>query len=242
VDYCGPFQGGSFLVITDAKSKWLEVLRMSSTTAEATVNALRTVFATHGLPEELVTDNGAQFIAQEFKDFLRSNKIKHVLSAPYHPASNGEAERAVKTFKQSMKAAKGDPGPQNQKITSFLLSYRTTPHTTIAQLKDLSGTKIQPEAVEVTEDLLLQPSQVQPTAEPVLLKEYSYSPPQAKDYSRSLPQEKLEQTQTKVPLPQSTSTKDFPKAKEPVVKSQVKPPQRYPQRVRKPPKRLIEEA
>jgi len=107
-------------VIIDAKSKWLEVLRMSSRTPEATVNALRTVFATHGFPEELVTDNGAQFIAQEFKDFLRSNKIKHVLIAPYHRASNGEAERAVKAFKQSMKAAKGDPGTQNQKITSFL--------------------------------------------------------------------------------------------------------------------------
>ena len=104
VDFCGPFQGGSCLVIIDAKSKWLEVLRMSSTTAEATINALR--------------------------DFLRSKEIKHILSAPYHPASNGEAERAVKTFKQSMKAAKGDPGTQNQKITSFLLSYRTTPHTT----------------------------------------------------------------------------------------------------------------
>jgi len=112
----------------------------------------------------------------------------------------------------------------------------------IDQLKDLSGTKIQPKTGEVTEDLLFQPSQVQPTAEPVLPKEYSYSPPQAKDYSRSPAQEKLEQTQTKVPLPQSTSTKDFPKAKEPVVKSPVKPPQHYPQRVRKTSKRLIEEA
>lgn len=71
----------------DAKSKWLEVLRMSSTTAEATIAAL--------LPEELVLDNGPHFIAQEFKEFLKSNKIKHILSAPYHPASNGEAERAV---------------------------------------------------------------------------------------------------------------------------------------------------
>ena len=69
LDYCGPFQGGSFLVIVDAKSKWLEVLRMSNTTAEATINALRTVFAAHGLLEELVTDNGVQFIAQEFKFF-----------------------------------------------------------------------------------------------------------------------------------------------------------------------------
>ena len=72
---------------------------MSSTTAEASLNALSTVFPTHGLPKELVNDNGAQFIAQEFKNFLRSNRIKHILSAPYHPASNGEAKRAVKTFK-----------------------------------------------------------------------------------------------------------------------------------------------
>ena len=102
---------------------------MSSTTAEATMNALRTVFATRGLLEELISDSGAQFIAHEFKDFLRSNKIKHILSTPYHPASNGEAKRAVKTFKQWMKAAKGDPGTKNQKITSFLLSYRTNPQT-----------------------------------------------------------------------------------------------------------------
>ena len=329
VDYCGPFQGGSFLVIIDAKSKWLEVLCMSSTTAEATINTLRTVFATHGLLEELVTDNGAQFIAQEFKDFVRSNKIKHILSAPYHPASNGEAERTVKTFKQSIKAAKGDPGTQNQKITSFLLSYRT-PHTTtgctraellmnrrlrarldllrpdlrkkvakpssmqprtprrqlsvgdpvlirdyrnshnpstkgvvisklgpvtcgvqveyfiwkrhIDQLKDLSETKIQPEAGEVTEDLLLQPRQDQPAVEPVLPKDYPYSPPQAKDYPKSPPQAKLDQSQTQELVPEATSAKDFPEAKKPAVKSPVKPPQRYPQRVRKPPKRLSQEA
>ena len=101
---------------------------MSSTTAEATINAypalthrVRYTWSPRG--EELVTDNGAQFSAQEVKDFLRSNKIKHILSAPYHPAFNGEAERAVKTFKPSIKAAKGDPG-------SFLQSYRTTSHTT----------------------------------------------------------------------------------------------------------------
>ena len=332
VDYCGPFQGGSFLVIIDAKSKWLEVLRMSSTTAEATINALRTVFATHGLPEELVTDNGAQFIAQEFNDFLRSNKIKHISRAPYHPASNGEAQRAVKTFKQSMKAAKGDPGTQNQKITSFLLSYRTTPHTTtgctpaellmngrlrtrldllrpdlrkkvakpsslqpraprrqlsvgdpvlirdyresrnpwtkgviisklgpvtyrvqvedfiwkrhIDQLimKDLSGTKIQPEAGEPTKDLLLHPRQAPPAVEPVLAKDYPCSPPQAKDYPKSPPQAKSEQTQTQEPVPETTHAKDFPEARKPAVKLPVEPPQRYPQRVNKPPKRLIEEA
>ena len=129
VDYCCPFVGGFFLVVVDAKSKWLEVIPMSSTTARATVDALRSLFAIHGLPEEIVSDNGPQFVAQEFKGFLRYNHVKQILSAPYHPASNGEAERAVRTFKQAMKAAKNEPGTISQKICSFLLSYRTTPQT-----------------------------------------------------------------------------------------------------------------
>ncbi|PFX16881.1 Uncharacterized protein K02A2.6 [Stylophora pistillata] len=86
--------------VRDAKSKWLEVIPMSSTTAQATVDALRSLFAIHGLPEEIVSDNGPQFIAQEFKDFLRYNHVKQILSAPYHPASNGEAERAYKNKRQ----------------------------------------------------------------------------------------------------------------------------------------------
>ena len=102
---------------------------MSSTTAQATVDALRSLFAIHGLPEEIISDNGPEFVAQEFKDFLRYNHVKQILSAPYHPASNGKAERAVRTFKQAMKAAKNEPGTMSQKICSFLLSYRTTPHT-----------------------------------------------------------------------------------------------------------------
>ncbi|XP_022799773.1 uncharacterized protein K02A2.6-like [Stylophora pistillata] len=95
VDYCGPFLGGFFLVVVDAKSKWLEVIPMSSTTAQATADALRSLFAIHGLPKEIISDNGPQFVAQEFKDFIRHNHVKQILSAPYHPASNGKAEGAV---------------------------------------------------------------------------------------------------------------------------------------------------
>ena len=102
---------------------------MSSTTAQATVDALRSLFAIHCLPEEIFLDNGSQFVAQEFKDFLRYNHVKQILRAPYHPASNDKAERAVRTFKQAMKAAKNEPGTMSQKICSFLLIYRTTPQT-----------------------------------------------------------------------------------------------------------------
>ena len=64
---------------------------MSSTTSTAVIQHLRTVFAQFGLPATVVTENGS-------KEFLQRNGIAHVTSSPYHPASNGLAERAVKTL------------------------------------------------------------------------------------------------------------------------------------------------
>ena len=61
LDFAGPFQGRMFLVLVDAYTKWLEVLPMSSTTTAATVEKLRHIFAVHGLPQRIVTDNGPQF-------------------------------------------------------------------------------------------------------------------------------------------------------------------------------------
>lgn len=63
--------GQQFLLLVDSHSKWLEVFPMSSTTASATVSKLRTVFAQFGLPVQVATDNGPQFIAEEFKHFLK---------------------------------------------------------------------------------------------------------------------------------------------------------------------------
>ena len=61
------------------------------------------MFATHDLPQLVVSDNGAVFTSREFKEFLKQNGIRHVKSAPYHPASNGLAKWYVQTFKTSLK-------------------------------------------------------------------------------------------------------------------------------------------
>ena len=108
LDFAGPFQGSMFLIGVDAYSKWPEVKIMSSTTVSKTLDVLREWFSTHGIPEHLVTDNGPQFIAEEFETFAKCNGIKHVKSAPYHPASNGLAERFVQSLKQSLKASQHD--------------------------------------------------------------------------------------------------------------------------------------
>ena len=66
VDFAGPYQSKMFLIVVDAHSKWPEVIQMSSTSAEQTVVVLRQLFATYGLPLQLVLDNGPQFTAVEF--------------------------------------------------------------------------------------------------------------------------------------------------------------------------------
>jgi transposase InsO family protein len=105
---------------------------MSNITTSKTIQALRDIFASYGLPEELVSDNRSTPTSKEFKSFLAENGIRHMLSAPYHPSSNGTAEHMVKTFifKSSMKAIWNEKGTLNQKLCRWLFSYRTTSHVT----------------------------------------------------------------------------------------------------------------
>lgn len=122
----------NMLLVVDAYSKWLEVFLMGSTTAEKTIDRLRTLFARYGLPEEIVSDNGVQFTSGEFADFLSRNRIKHVLTPPYHAQSNGAIERCVQTTKLAIqKQVLDQPGTGLQhKLDNFLYHYRSTPHST----------------------------------------------------------------------------------------------------------------
>ena len=64
------------LVVVDSHSKWIEVQTMSTPTAVATIEQSRVMFARWGIPETIVSDNGPQFVAQEFKMFCKSNGAK----------------------------------------------------------------------------------------------------------------------------------------------------------------------
>ncbi|KAL0147462.1 hypothetical protein M9458_057225, partial [Cirrhinus mrigala] len=134
VDSAGPFMGTTFLVVVDACTKWPEVFSMTSTTASQTVTVLRELFARTGVPEQLVSDNGPQFVSAEFQVFLKNNGIKHVTSAPYHPATNGLAERFVQSLKNALRAMtnlrKNEKFTLNQKLQNFLFAYRNAAHST----------------------------------------------------------------------------------------------------------------
>ena len=128
LDFAGPFLGHMYLVLVDAYSKWMEVQVMKTITSSATIEKLRAIFATHGLPCKIVTDNGPSFVSQEFREFMEQNGIVHIKSAPYHPATNGLAERAVQTFKQGLRH--NSIGTIETRLSRFLFHYRITPHST----------------------------------------------------------------------------------------------------------------
>lgn len=119
-----------FLVCVDAHSKWPEVQLMTTTTATRTVDILRQIFSAYGLPEQIVTDNGPQFISDEFSTFAKMNGIKNIRTAPYHPASNGLAERFIQSLKQSLKTTVSSGKSLSYRLSNYLLSDRSTPHAT----------------------------------------------------------------------------------------------------------------
>ncbi|KAM7287375.1 uncharacterized protein ISCGN_031066 [Ixodes scapularis] len=91
----------------NASSKWVEVLREPSPSAEATVKCLRCIFASHGLPDVIVSDNGPAFTSAQ--------------------SSNGAAERVVQTVKEKLK--KSEPEDFECRIVRVLFTCRTTPHS-----------------------------------------------------------------------------------------------------------------
>ena len=74
--------GHMFLIDIDAHSKWVEVVPTDSSTSSKTIDILLTIFARFGLPKQIVSDNAPNFTSDEFKNFMRSNAIKHITSAP----------------------------------------------------------------------------------------------------------------------------------------------------------------
>ena len=86
-----------FLLVIDAHSKWPEIHVMTDTIAGKTIKVMRLLFAQFGLPKQLVSDNGPQFVSEEFGEFFKAHGVKHLRSTPHHPATNGAVEWLVRT-------------------------------------------------------------------------------------------------------------------------------------------------
>ena len=91
------FEGQQNLLLIDYYSKFIEVEELKELTSKATIDALKSQFCRHGIPNTMRTDNGPQFSAREFSSFCSSLSIEHKTSSPAFPQSNGVDEREVQT-------------------------------------------------------------------------------------------------------------------------------------------------
>ena len=109
----------NYILIIDYFSRFIEVIRLKSTTSRAIIEALKSVFSRYGIPETIMSDNGPQYSSNEFKVFAKKYNFSHVTSSPLFPQSNGQVEHAVQTVKRLLKRS-DDP-------YMALLTYRSTP-------------------------------------------------------------------------------------------------------------------
>ncbi|KAK7912921.1 hypothetical protein WMY93_013132 [Mugilogobius chulae] len=117
------WKGEEYMVVVDYYSRYFELDKLTSTTSGSVIKKMKAVFARHGVPEKLVSDNGPQYSSQEFKAFAASWDFEHVTSSPHYPQSNGLAERTVRTAKSILDKAHA------QKTDPYLsiLEHRNTP-------------------------------------------------------------------------------------------------------------------
>ncbi|UYV76356.1 K02A2.6-like [Cordylochernes scorpioides] len=131
IDHLGPFEQNLYLIVVDACTKWIEAIPVPNTSTRETIEQLRCLFARFGIPRTLVSDNGTGFTSEEFRQFMTRNGIRHLRTAPFHPSSNGLAERAVQTIKTGLK--KVQQGSISQRLAEILLRYRRTPIASIGK-------------------------------------------------------------------------------------------------------------
>ena len=102
------WRGSNYILVVDYLSQYIEIAQQ-----------LMIIFARHGIPREIISDNRPQFASLEFTKFAKAYDFAHTTSSPRYPQSNGEVERAVRSIKSLLKKA------DNPLLV--LLSYRATP-------------------------------------------------------------------------------------------------------------------
>ena len=124
IDHAVNFMGHNWFVLIDAYSKYPIIHQTTSTSSKATIQLLEEDFAHFGFPHTIVSDNATSFSSGEFQSWCQEHGITHLAGAPYHPATNGAAERLVQSFKKSLRKSSLLP---KSALQEFLMMYRRTP-------------------------------------------------------------------------------------------------------------------
>ena len=130
-DFYGPLPSGEYLlVVIDRYSRYPEVEIVHSTKAVSVIPKLDKMFATHGIPKTMTSDNGPPFNGDDYQRYLTALGINKNPSTPKWPQGNAEVERFNQPLGKALKTATIEGKVWQQEINRFLLQYRSTPHST----------------------------------------------------------------------------------------------------------------
>ena len=100
----------------------------TSTSCRVTCDRLGKIFATHGIPERVESDNGPPFNSVEFNKIAKEMGFRHHRVTPEHPRANGEAESFMKVLNKTEQIAHSEDKSSSTAIQNMLMGYRSTPH------------------------------------------------------------------------------------------------------------------
>ena len=130
-DFKGPIGGKYYVhIVIDQFSKYPEVDIVKSTSFKQLRPVLDRIFATHGVPEKMTTDNGPPYFSDNLQTYAKHMGFALTPVTPEDPQSNGFVENFVKSICKVVHTASAEGKNPKEELSSFLLQYRATPHAT----------------------------------------------------------------------------------------------------------------
>nr|CAH7737392.1 unnamed protein product [Callosobruchus chinensis] len=131
VDLLGPLPNQeSVFVVIDYYSRYQDIKFLRTTTATKIINYLNELFARFGIPKSIRSDNGRQFVSEEFKKFCNENNISLIHTPPYWPQANGLVENMNKSLVKRLQIAHSNKLDYKSELQKFILMYNVTPQGT----------------------------------------------------------------------------------------------------------------
>jgi transposase InsO family protein len=121
------------LVVVYYYSRYYEYAILQSTVTEKIIDLLEEMFSRHGLPLTLKSDNGPQFVSEEFKAYCLQNNVKQVRVTPKWAQANGEVERQNQSILKRIQIAQAESLDWKRELRKYVFKYRSTEHATTSK-------------------------------------------------------------------------------------------------------------
>ena len=111
-----------YVLIVDYYSRYVEFSILDDLSSKLVINHTKLILSRHGIPTQIISDNGPQYTSEEYQTFVKEWGISHTTTSTHYPQTNGMAEKFVQIVKRLLNKATQD----NQDPYMSLLIHRNT--------------------------------------------------------------------------------------------------------------------